>query len=133
MRYLAVICFMVASLSGALAQMTHEESVVRNTYAKLSYAVDLETAYRAALANPNISASDLEKAVAKNALRFSLSDFTVGELGNILDTNFRARFPQYDGDGQEVIHTRLQTESHSEDGAGPTSMETLTVKWGAAP
>jgi hypothetical protein len=48
MRYLAVICLLLASLQeAAIAQMTHEETVVRTAYAKLSYAVDLETAIQA--------------------------------------------------------------------------------------
>jgi hypothetical protein len=131
MRHLAVLCVMLASLSGALAQMTHEETVVRNTYAKLSYAVDLETAYRAALTNPSITDANLAKVVMQQGLRFSLSGFTAGELSDVLDANFRIRFPQYD-DGQEVVHTGVNTDTFS-DGGATVSMETLTVKWGPGP
>jgi hypothetical protein len=39
MRHLAVICMLLALPSATLAaDMTHEETVVRTTYAKLAYA-----------------------------------------------------------------------------------------------
>jgi len=126
-HFVFTFCLLCLSIT-AVAQMSHEEAVVRNTYAKLSYAVDIETAYRAALTEPNITPTDLAKVVAQQGLRFKLSGFTVGNLSDVLDSNFRVRFPQYD-DGQEVIHTTVQTENFGE-GKTTASMETLAVKWG---
>lgn len=130
MRHLVLICAMLMPVS-AVAQMTREETVVRTAYAKLAYAVDIETVYRATLTNPEITTVSLAKIVAAQGLRFNLSDFAVGELSDILDANFRVRFPQYD-DGQEVIHTSVNTDNSNEAGA-TASMETITAKWGPGP
>jgi hypothetical protein len=71
MRYIAVTCVILMSVSMAVAQMTHEETVVRTAYAKLSYAVDLETAMRVVRHNPNITYAQLTQEVAKESLTFA--------------------------------------------------------------
>lgn len=118
MRYLAVICTLLACLCGeaiTAASMTPEETAVRNAYAKLAYAVDLNTVYRAALANPNISTAELAKQVEARGLRFKLSDFTVGDLANIGSLAAKEVYGQYP-DGQDVIQVSLDTENFTEGG-----------------
>lgn len=139
MRYLAVICTLLACLCGeatAAAGMTPEETAVRLAYAKVSYAVDLNTAYRAVLANPNISTAELTKQVEAKGLRFKLSDFTVGDLANIGNLKAKNAFGQYP-DGQDVIEVSLDTESFTEDGpdgkAVEVSSDTAKAEWVTGP
>jgi hypothetical protein len=80
MRYIAVLCVILISVSMAVAQRTHEETVVRTAYAKLSYAVDLETATRAVRHNPKITYAQLAQEIAKESLTFRLSNFVVGDI-----------------------------------------------------
>lgn len=134
MRYFTVVCMLLTSMPMATAaEMSHEEAVVRNTYAKLSYAVDLNTAYRAFQANPKISAADLARQVELQGLRFKLSDFTVGNLAHIAEAKYADVFPQYDDNGEDVIHTNVTKENYGEVGGATASMETATAKWGPAP
>jgi hypothetical protein len=116
------------SLSAA-ATVTPEETMVRNAYAKLSYAVDVKTAEEAISANPNISPADLATLVAKRSLRFSLSDFTCDNFANILDEKYADIFDKYSGD---VIYTSLGTSNYNEAGLKGT-MNMATAKWGAPP
>jgi hypothetical protein len=116
------------SLSAA-ATVTPEETMVRNAYAKLSYAVDVKTAEEAISANPNISPADLATLVAKRSLRFSLSDFTCDNFANILDEKYADIFDKYSGD---VIYTSLGTLNYNEAGLKGT-MNMATAKWGAPP
>jgi hypothetical protein len=130
------------------ADMTHEEAAVRNTYAKLSYAVDINTAYRVLLSNaailPANTKSDGRLAVQQDNLTrqliheirfqrlgFQLSDFTCGNLADIADAKYTDVFPAYDGVSDDVIHTTVQTEQYSEADR-TTTMETVTAKWGPA-
>ncbi len=54
MRYLAVICMMLASISSASAtEMTHEETMVRTAYAKFTYAVQQQAIGRLAVEADN--------------------------------------------------------------------------------
>jgi hypothetical protein len=121
-------------------ETTPEEAVVRNTYAKLSYAVDLNTAYRIVQVNPKISPVELASQVELQGLRFKLSDFTVGNLADVADAKYADAFPPYDGDRQDEIHTAVETDKYGEsagvnyqDRGVAASMETATAKWGPAP
>jgi hypothetical protein len=132
MRNLVGLCAMLASLLGVTATaMTPEEAAVRNAYARLSYAVDIETVYRVTSANRDISSADLAQQVAQRGLSFKLSDFTVGNVSDIADANYLDHFSQYNS-GQEVIQTTLKTHNYIEDGA-TTSMQAIEVKWGPGP
>ncbi len=131
MRYLAVLCVMLASLSGAVAQMTHEETVVRTAYAKLSFAVDINTAYTAALTKPATSPADLAEQVEHSGLRFTLSNFTVGNLADIANQPYEL-LGQYP-DGQDVIYTSLATVMHNDSHAFPVASELATAQWGQGP
>jgi len=111
--------------------MSHEETIVRTAYAKLSYAVDLETVYQAASHANDLT--DLADRVSRQALKFQISNFTVGQISDIATENFMRRFPEHAGDGQGVIHTQLHKHNYTENGGPAVSMETLGAKWGAPP
>jgi hypothetical protein len=91
MRYLAVICLTLASLTAA-AQMTHEETVVRAAYARLSYAartgVLLRYAEDARLGHDE-TAADLKNEM-DSELAFQFHSFNVGNLSDIADTRWDA-------------------------------------------
>lgn len=133
-RFIVAACFLFGSFSAvAVEDMTREEALVRNAYAKLSYAVDINTVYRAVQANPNLSPADLAKQVDLHGLRFKLTDFNVGNLADISETKFTDAFPQYDDDVHDVIHTSIETENYSEVGGETASMHTATATWGPPP
>jgi hypothetical protein len=138
MRYLGVACLLLASLSAAVAQMTHEETVVRTAYAKLSYAVDLETAMRAVRHNPKITYAQLAQEVAKESLTFRLSDFSVGDIASVLNQKYSEAFHDI-RDGGDVIDIGSVTETFTEEIHGPphakteTSMNVARPRWSHGP
>jgi len=138
MRYLAVTCVLLTSLSTAGAQMTHEETVVRTAYAKLSYAVDLETAMRAVRRNPKITYAQLTQEVAKESLTFRLSDFSCADIASVLDQKYSEAFHDI-RDGGDVIDIASVTETFSEEIPGPphvkteTSMNVARPRWSHGP
>jgi hypothetical protein len=92
MRCMAVVCVFLASLSGAVAQMTHEETVVRTAYARLSYAAQtgvlLRYAEEARVGNGE-TAADLKNEM-NSQLAFQFRFFNVGNLADIADTRWDA-------------------------------------------
>jgi hypothetical protein len=125
--------------------------VVRTAYAKLSYAVDLNTAYRLLQANPEIVfaanpkidaqqlanrqltlTQELAKQTTLQGLRFRLSGLMCGSLADVAEKKYADVFPPYDGDGHEVIHTAVETDNYNETGGAVATMETATAKWGPA-
>lgn len=93
MRYLAVTCIMLASLSAAVAQMTHEETMVRTAYAKFAYLSEQRVVGDLAIESGNARipvAKDgigltPDQRLAAAQISFTLSDFAVGNVRDILD------------------------------------------------
>jgi hypothetical protein len=92
MRYLAVICVMLASLSGALAQMTPEETVVRTAYAKFAYAAEQYQMTQIATESlgtvvgalkPNNTMTNDQRLAAAQVV-FVLNDFVIGNMQDIM-------------------------------------------------
>ena len=93
MKYLAVICVSLASLSGAVAQMTHEETRVRTAYAKFAYAVEQGTIGAMAMEANNplgmpireeYAGMTREQRMAAAEVGFTLSDFVIGDARDIV-------------------------------------------------
>jgi hypothetical protein len=114
------------------AEMTNEETIVRTAYAKLSYAVDLNTAYELSQDDPKIGSADLASQVERAGLRFKLVDFAFGNLADIAEAKYTDTFPQYD-DGLQVIRTTLAIKNRTEVNGTTLSMETVAATWGAPP
>lgn len=135
MRYLAVLLCLYA-LSASAADMSREETIVRTAYAKLSYAVDLETAIRAVKHNPKITYAQLTQEVAKEALTFSLSDFSCDDISNVLDQKYAQVFSDI-RDGGDVIDIGSVTETYTDEtnpGAiTKTSMNVAVARWSHGP
>jgi hypothetical protein len=121
------------------AQTAREEAVVRATYARLSSAVDVNTAYMAAKSNRLVTAADLSSKIAAAGLRFELSDFKFGSLDDsdvveVVDKDFPGMVP----DGQKIIQTTVATLVTTETtDAGkpgtPVSSVTATAFWSEPP
>ena len=136
MRCLAVIFSLLVPFSAAVAQMTHEETVVRTAYAKLSYAVELETAMRAVRRNPKITYAQLTQEVAKESLTFRLSDFSVGDVAALpQDHKYYEFFPDI-RDGGNVVDIGIVTEQLTEEVNGvktSTQMDVANPSWSHGP
>jgi hypothetical protein len=118
MRYLVVACVILASISAAAAEMSHEETMVRTAYAKLSYAVDLETAMRAVRHNPKITYAQLAQEVAKESLTFRLSNFSVGDIASLPQNHKYYEFFPDIRDGGDVIDIGNVAETLTEEKDG---------------
>jgi hypothetical protein len=115
--------------------MTHEETVVRTAYAKLSYAVDLETAIQAVRHNPKITYAQLTQEVAKEALTFRLSDFAVGDIASVADQKYAQVFSDI-RDGGDVVDVASVTETYTDETNGAditTSMNVARPRWSHGP
>lgn len=95
MRSATLLYMLVVSIAGVAAatDMSHEESVVRNTYAKLSYAVEVGSITRLtkpAYNNPEVKleAVALANSMTSAEVRFQLSDIRVGNLADIAQTKY---------------------------------------------
>ncbi len=92
MRHLAVLCVMLASLSAAVAQMTHQETIVRTAYARLSYAARMCVLLRYAedaRVGHDETVADLKNEM-DSQLAFQFRSFNVGNLSDIADTRWDA-------------------------------------------
>jgi hypothetical protein len=132
MKTASLLLFLCAVSQAIVAQMTHEETVIRTAYAKASYAVDLHTAYEAAQANPKITATQLSSKVEGASLRFQLSNFACGNLGDLANAKFADAFPDQYGDSKDVIYDSPAGLNLMING-NQFSMETATARWGRAP
>jgi hypothetical protein len=92
MRCIAITCMILASISAAAAQMTHEETMVRTAYARLSYAARTGVLLRYAedaRVGREEAAADLKNEM-DSQLAFQFRSFGVGNLTDIADTRWDA-------------------------------------------
>jgi len=90
MRYLALTCVMLASLSAAVAQMTHEETMVRTAYAKFAYASQQNVMSQLALEllSPDVrtdTGMTNDQRLAAAHVAFTLGNFAVGNVQDIIN------------------------------------------------
>jgi len=94
MRYLAAICALIASISGATAaEMTHEEAMVRTAYAKFAYLSEQRVVGDLAIEGTNTKVPVAKDGVgltpdqrlAAAQVTFTLSNFVVGDMRDILN------------------------------------------------
>lgn len=99
------------------ATVTHEEMFVRQTYAKLAYAVDLNNIHQAIDANRAPNSSELSSAIARNELHFELSDFSIGNLAEISQRPINQFVTRPTGEDVLLIvpHTLKHTEELKEN------------------
>src|SRR2546423_10700247 len=131
MRSACAVCLFAFASVSALAQMSHEENVVRTAYAQLAYAVDLHHAFNLITTKPEIDAASLLRAVDSQALRFQLSNFKAGNLSDLSREKYPSVLGQYP-DGQDVIQVALSRERWEGNGT-PLFMDTATAQWVQGP
>jgi len=93
--------------------MPHEETVVRTTYAKLAYAVNIGEIHQALSKNHDPSLAELEGRIAAKQLKFQLSNFASGPTSAIAKHNYADLVTK--PDGQDVVDVGLGTYSFRED------------------
>jgi|ERR1700691_428580 len=93
MRCVAVVCLLLAPFRGAaIAQMTHEETMVRTAYAKFAYASEQYVMTQLAIESmgpvvglpTNRTGITNDQRVAAAQVSFTLSDFVVGNVEDII-------------------------------------------------
>lgn len=113
LQVLALCLGTVIPLAQVSAQMTHEETVVRTTYAKLAYTVNIGEIHQALSKGHDPSLAELESRIAAKQLKFQLSNFTSGPVSSIAKQNYAdlVTKPQ----GEDVIDVGLGTYNFMED------------------
>jgi len=136
MRYLTVICMMLASFSGAVSQtMTHEETMVRTSYARFAYAVQQGAIGKLALdaksnrTAPEYSGMTSAERLANSRVTFTLSDFKIGNMRDIMDRRITDFITQPD---KENLASSLTEMSYTEPGLS-SRWSWFELTWQEAP
>jgi hypothetical protein len=118
-------CLTTLGVASANGQMTHEETVVRQTYAKLAYAVNIGSIHRAldGAQGKEITKADLEAYIAKEAIQFQLNNFSSGTVSDIAERNYGDFVTKPDGSDSLAISTGSHkvSEEGSPDVVGATA------------
>src|ERR1043166_2617025 len=92
MRLLQVVMLLLLlGVSCTGQQMTHEEQVVRTTYAKLSYATQIKaivTAFEDSLGQPPADNATVFNRIANETVTFQFTSIQVGEFAAIAKTAY---------------------------------------------
>lgn len=117
-KLLTVAPVLLAGIS--LAANPQDEQLVRNSYAKVAYAVQSRTVYVEVLEHPYITTAELAKKLQENELRFDIAGMSSGAIADILARPYSdfASKP----DLQDVLYITNDQESRiEEDGTKATS------------
>jgi hypothetical protein len=143
MRLLVFLLSLLATVNSQLSQvkMSHEEQVVRTTYARLSYAIQVGEIARilhdTKVARKPIDRGEFSQRLKDAALRFELTDFKVGTLSEISQTKYSALVTKPDGGPALAIGAgiwQMATDDPKETksdvaSAKWTKAQTLTEDW----
>ncbi|MFZ0420042.1 MAG: hypothetical protein WAM04_18215 [Candidatus Sulfotelmatobacter sp.] len=99
MKYVIALCLTFAATSSALAaEMSHEETMVRTAYARLSYAAQLRVVANDAMHASHLSKAELQEQIAKLARRFEIDNVALGSLSAINALPWEQMVTKPDGD-----------------------------------
>lgn len=111
--------FVLVALCVAHAANSQDEQLVRNTYAKLAYAVSSRTVYDFTRKHPNGNSADLAKELQAKELRFEISDISSGNVADILSRAYSDFVSRPDAqDSLLIVHDE---ETFDENGKRATS------------
>jgi hypothetical protein len=134
-RATALVLMLLASFSVATAQMTHEETVVRASYAKLAYAARMGVLVRNVLGAPagnHVLDQPAELRRQMDAeLTFQLRNFVVGNLSDIGEARWDSLVTKPRGDLISVGTGYLPYRTPSSKGETLTEMNYILADWGA--
>jgi hypothetical protein len=124
MRSVSILCILLASTLGpaAAANMTHEETVVRTAYAKFSYASEegvigalaVEALTPERPVDKRYAAMTADQRFAAARVSFTLSEFIVGDIDEILDRKALELIST--SAGQPVLEGSIGINNYSEPG-----------------
>jgi len=137
---LALGCVVTLTLGQQAVRMSDEERIVRTTYARLSYAVQVSEVHRAiseadADKNTVIDQVALARRLKDVELNFELSDFKVGNVNDaeIGKTRYSALVTKPSGDSLSIAtgHWTFGTDSPPNGSAVPLEVRSAvaTVQW----
>src|SRR6266702_1166874 len=128
--------------SQASGQTSRDETIVRTTYAKLRYAVQIGTIHTVLVRNPNVVPAELEYQVTAKLMEFELSNFATGPVSDISKRIYGDLVTKPNGEDElgvsvgyynslEDLPDKLQVRETNEVGANAdwTSGRILTENW----
>jgi len=129
MRYVAVLCVMLASLSGAVAQVTPEETMVRTAYARLSYAAQLRVVANDAIHASHMSKADLKEQIAQQSPRFEIDNVELGSLSAIARLPWEQLVTKPDGDLIQVTSSGVWPTITTRNAVTKKQMFFVSTNW----
>jgi hypothetical protein len=121
------LCLITLSMLSYARTMSSDEITVRTTYAKLAYAVQLNTLYRSATKTPDDSVG-VADVVRNREVHFTLSGFTCGHLSTIANVLYRDLVTKSNGSDALFIGTNT-VQFNDETGKADSSTFGDTPKW----
>jgi hypothetical protein len=132
---LVVLCFTLLNLSSSAQTMSHEEEVVRNTYAKLALlcAVDVLTKNiaMASFDGDKVSQTEIDRKMAAALPNYDISNFQIGDLSSVGDRPL-SDFESVPVPGQRILRisgTAYTYADHSSATEPVTHWAGLRVSW----
>src|ERR1700731_2670780 len=132
MRSRLIILLLLVPFANGQQQMSHEETVVRTTYARLSYAVQVNEVHKAIADFAKDKALDnimLGQRLKAAELTFILSDFKIGNVTDpdISKTKYADLVTKPSGDSLDITHgtTSFTTDSPADGSARPQHTESV--------
>jgi len=133
MRYLVTLLCLAFSWSAVAADMSHEETVVRMFYAKFAYAAEqeavgqmaIEFGHRPLAGHEQYAGLSSEQRMAAADVRFTLSNFVVGDIHEILNQKL---LDVVSSPEEERLVAHLHTMNYSDFGT-ETHLIGLQVQW----
>jgi hypothetical protein len=120
----------------AIAQTsTHEEEIVRNTYARIALLSSLDPVSEGATqqwAGQKVDITVLNDKILAATPIFTLTDFRVGPLSEIQDTKWGDLVSQSAPQGR-ILAGGLHKYTHSENNDPSTEWEVAVLRWNEAP
>jgi hypothetical protein len=128
MKHMALLSVLTFASSLFAATMSHEEAVVRQAYAKLAYAADVNSVQQVIDsydAPDQINIGEAMQKIAERKLHFELSDFKTGNIEDI-----KGYYDDYvaEPDGSDVLAVSQDTFTIEENKVVTTCI-TANVRW----
>jgi len=137
----ATLLLLLGPLCKGQQQMSHEEQVVRTTYARLSYAVQVNEVHKAiahSAKRQTIDQTTLRQRLKNAELTFSLSDFKVGNVmdADISQIKYADLVTKPSGDALDIAHgtASFATDSPADGSVRPQHTESVIAmaQWHAS-
>jgi hypothetical protein len=134
MRLRLMVLLLLAPLAKGQQQMSHEEQVVRTTYAKLSYATQIKavvTAFEDSLTQPPTDNAAVLDRIAKDTVTFQFTSIQVGDFADIAKTAYGDLVTKPNGENILSIATGFWT--YTTDEPKETKTATAYPAWTGSP